>query len=79
MLGAIRARTSFAIETTLRSDVTFDQAHLAKERYVALRDFATHLERVKARADSASATTLRRIYAASVRNLRRTVLEMNTL
>ena len=86
----IEARISFAIETTLRSDVTFGQAHLAKKsgfvtemRYLALRDFATHLDRVKARADagghSASETTPRRIYAASVRNLRRAVLEMGPL
>jgi predicted ABC-type ATPase len=52
-------------------------------RYLALRDFASHLERVKARADagghSASETTLRRIYEASLRNLRRAVLEMDIL
>jgi predicted ABC-type ATPase len=52
-------------------------------RYLALRDFATHLEHVKARADagghSASETTLRRIYEASLRNLRRAALEMDIL
>jgi predicted ABC-type ATPase len=52
-------------------------------RYIALRDFASQLERVKARADagghSASETTLRRIYEASLRNLRRAVLEMDIL
>lgn len=90
VLGSIEQHTSFAIETTLRSDVTFEQARIAKQagfeiemRYVALQDFASHLERVKARADagghSASETTLRRIYEASLRNLRRAVLEMDIL
>lgn len=78
------------METTLRSEVTFEQARIAKQagfviemRYIALRDFASHLERVKARADagghSASGTKLRRIYEASLRNLRRAVLEMDIL
>jgi predicted ABC-type ATPase len=90
VLGSIEKRISFAIETTLRSDVTFEHARFAKQagfviemRYLALRDFASHLERVKARADaaghSASETTLRRIYEASLRNLRRAVLEMDVL
>jgi predicted ABC-type ATPase len=90
VLGSIDKRTSFAIETTLRSEVTFEQARIAKQagfviemRYLGLRDFASHLERVKARADagghSASETTLRRIYEASLRNLRRAVPEMDTL
>ena len=81
---------SFAIETTLRGDVTFEQAKLAKAagfsvemRYIALRDFATHLERVQARADagghSASERTLRAIYEASLRNLPRAVREMDML
>src|SRR5215472_6769579 len=50
---------SFAIETTLRSEVTFEQASLAKTagfmvemRYIALRDFGMHVERVQARADA---------------------------
>jgi predicted ABC-type ATPase len=90
VLSSIEKRTSFAIETTLRSDVTFEQARIAKQagfviemRYLALRDFASHLERVMARADagghSASETTLRRIYEGSLRNLRRAVLEMDIL
>ena len=88
VLGSIERRVSFAIETTLRSDITFEQARLAKEaglqvemRYLALRDFETHLERVKARADagghSASEETLRRIYDASLRNLRRAIQELD--
>jgi predicted ABC-type ATPase len=52
-------------------------------RYLALRDFASHLERVKGRADagghSASETLLRRIYEASLRNLPRAILEMDIL
>ena len=59
VLGSIEKHTSFAIETTLRSDVTFEQARIAKQagfviemRYIALRDFDSHLERVKARADA---------------------------
>jgi predicted ABC-type ATPase len=81
---------SFAIETTLRSDVTFEQATLAQAagfvvemRYIALRDFAIHVERIQARADagghSASGRTLRRIYDASLRNLPGAVREMDNL
>ena len=76
----ITAGTSFALETTLRSTVTFDQAKLAKEkgfrvfmRYVALNTVEQHIERVKRRAvrggHSASETTLRRIHASSFANL----------
>ena len=79
---------SFAIETTLRSGITFDQARQAKAagfvtdmRYLALQDFSIHLKRVKARADagghSASETTLRNIYQASLANLSRAVAEMD--
>lgn len=88
VVGSIERCVTFAIETTLRSDITFEQARLAKQagfqvemRYLALRDFETHLERVKARADagghSASETTLRRIYDASLRNLRRAIQELD--
>jgi len=90
VVQSIEQRVSFAIETTLRSEITFDHANLARNagfrvemRYLALQDFSTHLERVKARADagghSASETTLRRIYAASLRNLRRAVQEFDTV
>ena len=90
ILGNIAGQTSFALETTLRSLVTFDQAALAKQagfvtemRYLALDSFSMHLERVKARADfgghSASATTLRGIYESSLRNLPRAIAEMDTL
>lgn len=76
----IGAGTSFALETTLRSMITFEQARLAKEngfrvfmRYVALDTVEHHIERVKRRAahggHSASETTLRRIHASSLANL----------
>jgi predicted ABC-type ATPase len=76
----IRAGTSFAIETTLRSVITFEQARLAKENgfrvsmwYVALDTVERHIERVRRRAarkgHSASERTLRRIHASSLGNL----------
>ncbi|MBM3810526.1 MAG: hypothetical protein FJW20_02705 [Acidimicrobiia bacterium] len=90
VIERIKRRESFAIETTLRSDVTFEQLRLAKSagftaemRYLALQNFGMHLERVKARADtgghSASEATLRRIHDASIRNLRRAVEEIDNL
>ena len=49
-------------------------------RYLALEDFALHLERIKQRADagghSASERTLRRIYDLSLANLARAFAEM---
>jgi len=86
----IERRTSFAIETTLRSSVTFEQATLAKAvgfatemRYLALRDFGMHIERVKARADagghSASETTLLETYRSSLANLPKAIAEMDDL
>lgn len=88
ILNCIDRRVSFACETTLRSSVTFDQAALARAagfttemNYIGLKDFRTHVARVKARADagghSASETTLRSIYEASLRNLPRAVAEMD--
>jgi predicted ABC-type ATPase len=90
VLGCIEQRTSFAIETTLRSAVTFQQAQLAKVagfrtemRYLALRDFDMHIERVKARADagghSASESTLSEIYRASLANLPIALTQMDDL
>ena len=83
----IERRASCAFETTLRSGITFDQAALARHvgfiiemRYLALRDFAMHLERVKIRADagghSAPEPVLRLIYEASIRNVSRAIREM---
>ena len=76
----IRAGTSFAMETTLRSTITFEQARLAKENgfrvamwYVGLDTVERHIERVKRRAarmgHSASERTLRSIHASSLENL----------
>jgi predicted ABC-type ATPase len=76
----IRSGNSFALETTLRSSITFGQARLAKQngfrvimRYVALETPELHIERVLQRAaragHSASETTLRRIHSNSLRNL----------
>ena len=55
----IERGASCAFETTLRGGITFDQAAMARRagfttemRYVALRDFAMHLERVEMRADA---------------------------
>jgi predicted ABC-type ATPase len=86
----IRERKSFAFETTLRSEITFEQARSAKAagfevemRYVALNDFAMNLERVKIRADkgghSAPESVLLGIYDASIHNLTRAIREMNVL
>lgn len=90
VLGCIARGESFAIETTLRSSVTFEQARLAREagftvemRYLALEGFSMHLERIKIRSDagghSASETTLRRIYDSSLRNLPQAVKEVDEL
>ena len=50
-------------------------------RYVAIRDFSMHVERVRMRADagghSAPQSVLRTIYTASIRNLRRAIREMD--
>ena len=86
----IARRASFAIETTLRSSITFDQAATARREgfstemhYLALTDFAQHLERVKIRADrgghSAPETVLRRIYDASLLHLTRAIREMDAI
>ncbi|MBK9169025.1 MAG: hypothetical protein IPM24_16355 [Bryobacterales bacterium] len=88
--GRIGRGESFAIETILRSHVTFEQARLAKTvgfevemRYMALADFRMHLERVKARADagghSASEPALRSIHDASLSNLPQAVVEVDQL
>ena len=88
--GHIRAGESFAFETTLRSAITFEQAHLAKAagfrvemRYLALETFALHLMRVQIRADqgghSAPESVLRGIWEASLGNLGRAIREMDVL
>jgi predicted ABC-type ATPase len=78
--ATIRAGVSFALETTLRSTITFEQARLAGEHgfdirmvFVAVASVDHHIERVKRRASggehAASEITLRQIYASSMRNL----------
>jgi predicted ABC-type ATPase len=87
---SIENRISFAMETTLRTAITFEQAERARAaglttemRYLALRDFAMHLERVKIRADagghSASEATLRSTYRSSLANFPRAIAEMDNL
>ena len=56
VVGCIERGDSFAIETTLRSTVTFEQARIAKACgfvvemfYLALVDFPMHMRRVKDR------------------------------
>jgi predicted ABC-type ATPase len=78
--GNIRAGTSFALETTLRSTITFEQAKLAGQNgfrvsmfYIALDTLEHHIERVMRRSarggHSASESTLRRIHESSLGNL----------
>ena len=82
VLDHIQRGESFALETTLRSDVTFRQAHLARivgfettMTYIALNDVSENLERVSARADagghSAPESKLRQIHKQSLTNLPR--------
>jgi len=90
VLDCIAKRVSFAVETTLRSEATFEQARLAKAagfivemRYLALQSFSLHLERVKARADagghSAPEVELKRSYGPSLNNLPRAVRAVDEL
>jgi len=78
--ASIEAGESFALETTLRSTITFEQAKLARANgfevamiYVALDTVEHHIDRVKRRAarggHSASEATLRRIHSSSMANL----------
>ena len=77
VLDHISRSESFAIETTLRSGVTFEQARLARAAgfdtemyYVALGDIESNIERIILRArrggHSASETTLRSIHRRSL-------------
>ena len=88
VLDHIENHASCAFENTLRSGITFEQAALARRagftvemRYVALRTFEMHLERIKMRADrrghSAPASVLSGIYNASIENLPRASREMD--
>jgi predicted ABC-type ATPase len=86
----IQARESFAIETTLRSNITFQQAQSAKSAgfdvqmlYLCAGDFESCLLRVTARGlaggHSAPAKQLREIYQASIANLPRAIHEMDAI
>ena len=88
ILDHINRGVSCAFETTLRSEITFDQAELARRagftvemRYLSLKTFEMHLERIRMRADrrghSAPESALRRIYEASIENLPRAIREMD--
>ena len=76
----ISARQSFALETTLRSQITFLQARAARKQgfriemfYVALREFGVNITRVASRAQSgghaAPREVLLEIYTASLGHL----------
>ena len=76
----IDARSSFAIETTLRSQITFQQVRAAQSagfhvemRYLCLASFPMHIDRVRLRAKlnghSAPISKLKRIYDASLAHL----------
>jgi len=88
--GHIQRGISFAIETTLRSDITFRQMDRARVqgfelhmRYVALSDFSLNLKRVTDRAraggHSAPAAQLLAIHQASLANLPRAIREVDDL
>ena len=80
VLTHIERRESFALETTLRSDITLRQARQARAwgfettmTYIALDDVTLNVERVSARADagghSAPESKLREIHTQSLANL----------
>jgi predicted ABC-type ATPase len=80
ILDHISERKSFALETTLRSEATFEQAQLAREHgfrtflyFVTPGNVEECIRRIKARAyrggHSASETLVREIYERSTRNL----------
>jgi predicted ABC-type ATPase len=82
----IEQRMSFALETTLRTAVAFDQTRRAHARgfvvkmlYVALADVEINLQRIKTRAKlgfhSAPSALLRDIHARSLQNLGVAILE----
>jgi predicted ABC-type ATPase len=84
----IREGKSFAVETTLRSDITFRQADAARANgfaveltYVATDNVETNLERIVMRSErgghAAPPDRLREIYAASLGNLPRALREFD--
>lgn len=88
--GRIAARKSFAVETTLRTDITFRQAAAARAsgfvllmEYVAAGSPEECIRRVRIRADrgghSASPSRVRATYAASLKNLLQALREFDVL
>jgi predicted ABC-type ATPase len=86
----ITTRTSFAVETTLRTDITFRQGNAAKANgFVLLMEYISAgspeecVKRVTIRADrgghSASPTRIRATYAASIKNLLRALREFDVV
>ena len=84
----IRDGESFAVETTLRSDITFRQADSARANgftveliFVATDDVETNVERVIMRSQrgghSATPERLREIYSASLRHFPRAIKELD--
>lgn len=80
IVAHIRARDSFAVESTLRTRVALQQALSARAggfvtvlRYVATDDVEANIARVAARAEAgghaAPPNQIREIYAASLKNL----------
>jgi predicted ABC-type ATPase len=81
VLGHIERGTSFAVETTLRTEAAIGQAHLARQRgfatemrFIATDSIAENVARVLQRAQAgghgASEREIRAIHHASVGNLR---------
>lgn len=86
----IRDGVSFAVETTLRTDITFRQAAQARERgfallmeFVATASAEENVERVAIRADaggqSAPPAQIRETYAVSLANLARALREFDVV
>lgn len=86
----IESRTSFAVETTLRTDITFQQAARARANgFVLLMEYISAgspeecVRRVTIRADcgghSASPSRVRATYTASVTNLLRALREFDVV
>ena len=86
----IASRTSFAVETTLRTDITFRQGKAARANgFVLLMEYISAgspekcVKRVSIRADrgghSASPVKVRTTYAASLENLPRALREFDVV
>lgn len=80
----IRSRLSFAVETTMRTAVSIEQANVARANgfltilfFLATEDPAVHVERVRARAlgggHAAPALEIRQTYASSLALLPRAI------